>query len=239
LTHDAVEAIQSTRNLRVAAHLTCVDASKAETLEIASHYASAGVRDIVALRGDAPKGHASFAPHPDGFSGSVDLISALAETENFNILVGAYPEIHPDARDADADITHLKAKLDAGASGAITQFFFEADTFLRFRDRCAKAGIDAPITPGILPIENWEGVKRFAANCGAQVPQILGQAFENAARDGTTDLLATAVAAELCDTLTSEGVPDLHFYTLNRPDLTAEVCKALGITPKPRLQNVA
>ncbi len=239
LTHEAVTTIHRTSGLNVAAHLTCVDATKAETLEIAAGYAASGVTDIVALRGDAPKGAAKFAAHPDGFGSSVDLIAALAETGDFNIRVGAYPEKHPDAVDQAADITFLKRKLDAGATSAITQFFFEAETFFRFRDACAKAGIDAPIIPGILPIENWNGARKFAESCGTSVPQVVSDAFTNATRDGTTDLLATALATELCDDLIQGGVDHLHFYTLNRPELTRDVCHALGVTPKLRLQNVA
>lgn len=239
LTHEAVGTIHRTRGLNVAAHLTCVDATKAETLEIAAGYAREGVREIVALRGDAPKGAETFTAHPEGFASSVDLISALAETGNFNIRVGAYPEKHPEATDQAADIAFLKRKIDAGASSAITQFFFEADTFFRFRDACVKAGVGAPIIPGILPIENWKGTQKFAANCGTYIPQIIHDAFNNAMRDGTCELLAKALATELCDDLIQGGVDHLHFYTLNRPELTRDVSHALGITPKAQLQNVA
>ncbi|WP_341366576.1 methylenetetrahydrofolate reductase [NAD(P)H] [Yoonia sp. BS5-3] len=239
LTHEAVGTIHRTSGLKVAAHLTCVDATKAETLEIAEGYAKEGVRDIVALRGDAPKGASKFTPHPEGFESSVALIEALSDTGNFNIRVGAYPEKHPDAADQAADIAFLKRKIDAGASSAITQFFFEADTFFRFRDACVKAGIDAPIIPGILPIENWKGTQKFAAQCGTHIPQIIRDAFDNADRDGNKELLATALATELCDELIQGGVNHLHFYTLNRPELTRDVCHAFGITPKGQLQNVA
>lgn len=239
LTHEAVGTIHRTSGLNVAAHLTCVDATKTETLEIANGYAEEGVREIVALRGDAPKGSDGFKPHAEGFASSVELIEALADTGKFNIRVGAYPEKHPEATDQAADIAFLKRKIDAGASSAITQFFFEADTFFRFRDACVKAGINAPILPGILPIENWGGTQRFAAQCGTHIPQVIQDGFTNATRDGTTDLLATALATELCDDLRRGGVDHLHFYTLNRPELTRDVCHALGITPKARLQNVA
>jgi methylenetetrahydrofolate reductase (NADPH) len=239
LTHDAVTTIHKTTGLRVAAHLTCVDATRAETLDIAQSYAAAGVTDIVALRGDAPKGAANFTPHADGFASSVDLIAALADTGKFTIRVGAYPEKHPEAADTAADIAFLKRKIDAGASAAITQFFFEADTFFRFRDACVAAGITAPIIPGILPIENWAGARRFAQTCGTHIPQVISDAFDNATRDGTTELLATALATELCDDLLQGGVDHLHFYTLNRPELTRDVCHALGVSPKVRLQNVA
>lgn len=239
LTHEAVTTIGRNYGLKVAAHLTCVDASRAETLAVADAYAEAGVTDIVALRGDPPKGTAGFVPHPEGLADSVELVAALAATGRFTLRVGAYPEPHPEAGDPLADVRWLKRKIDAGAHSAITQFFFEAETFLRFRDRCAAEGIDAPIIPGILPIENWEGARRFARRCGAQVPQWMDDAFTVAARDGRSDLLATALCTELCDTLLQEGVEDLHFYTLNRPQLTRDVCHALGITPEAVLQKVA
>jgi methylenetetrahydrofolate reductase (NADPH) len=234
-----VSTIHKTSGLNVAAHLTCVDATKAETFKIAKSYADAGVRNIVALRGDAPKGADAFAAHPDGFANSVELVEALADTGNFNIRVSAYPEKHPEAVDQAADIAFLKRKIDAGATSAITQFFFEAETFFRFRDACVKAGINAPIIPGILPIENWAGTQRFARQCGTHIPQVISDGFAHATRDGTTELLATAIATELCDDLLEGGVEHLHFYTLNRPELTRDVCHAFGVTPKVRLQNVA
>lgn len=239
LTHEAVTAIGKQFGLNVAAHLTCVEATRAETLEIAKSYAEAGVTEIVALRGDAPKGAERFTPHPEGFASSVELIEALAATGNFTLRVGAYPEPHPDAADTLADVRWLKRKIEAGATSAITQFFFEADTFLRFRDLCAKEGITAPVIPGILPIENWNGAKRFAQRCGADVPVFLDEAFATAKRDGREDLLATAICTEMCDKLIQEGVEDLHFYTLNRPHLTREVCHALGVAPDVVLENVA
>ena len=239
LTHEAVETIHTQTGLRVAGHLTCVDATREETLQIAQNYAAAGVRDIVALRGDAPKDSAGFSPKPDGFQNSIELIEALSDTGQFNIHVGAYPEKHPEATNQAADIAYLKRKFDAGATGAITQFFFEADTFFRFRDDCTAAGITAPIIPGILPVENWAGVQKFAAQCGTAIPQVIADAFHNAQRDGTEKLLATAVAAELCDGLLEGGVDHLHFYTLNRAELSRDVCHALGFTPKRKLQNVA
>ncbi|WP_108859329.1 methylenetetrahydrofolate reductase [NAD(P)H] [Ruegeria sp. Alg231-54] len=239
LTRDAVATLHKSSGLPVAAHLTCVDASRQETLEIADTFARAGVQDIVALRGDPPSGRDRFEPHPEGFANSVELISALAETEMFNIRVGAYPDIHPEAQNARTDIDWLKAKLDAGADEALTQFFFEAETFFRFRDACEKAGIDKPIVPGILPIENWKGARNFAKRCGARIPQWVEQAFEKAVRDDREDLLATALCTELCSDLIDGGVDKLHFYTLNRPELTRDVCFALGIIPKADLQNVA
>ncbi len=239
LTHEAVGTIHKTSGLKVAAHLTCVNATKEETLAIAEGYAQVGVTEIVALRGDPPKGTGGFKPHPEGFASSVELIEALAGTGKFTLRVGAYPEKHPDSADAQADIQWLKRKIDAGATSAITQFFFQPETFFRFRDACVKAGITAPIIPGILPIENWAGARKFAAACGTSIPPTIAQAFDNATRDGTTDLLATAVATSLCDRLLQGGVEHLHFYTLNRPELTRDVCHALGVTPRARLQEVA
>lgn len=239
LTHEAVATIQSHYGLNVAAHLTCVDSTRAETLAIAKAYAAAGVTEIVALRGDAPKGQAVFQPHPDGFGNACELITALAETDAFNIRVGAYPDRHPEAADDCADVDWLKRKIDAGASTAITQFFFEAETFFRFRDRCDKAGISAPIIPGILPIENWDGTRNFAARCGASAPDWMHDAFVTAKRDDRHDLLAIAICTELCSDLMEGGVEDLHFYTLNKPGLTREVLHALGITPEIALEKVA
>lgn len=239
LTHEAVSAIRKVAGLDVAAHLTCVEATRAETLEIAEGYAEAGVSRIVALRGDPPKGQGGFVPHPDGFSGSVELVEALARSGRFEVLVGAYPEPHPDAAGPGADVEHLKRKTDAGAHGAITQFFFEADTFFRFRDACRAAGIEAPIIPGILPIESWTGVQRFADMCGTSIPDVVRDAFGNAQSVAERDLLATALATELCDELMAGGVEHLHFYTLNKPELTRDVCCALGIRPKTDLNEVA
>ncbi len=245
ITREAVAALHKSSGLRVAAHLTCVSATRAETLAIADDFATAGVTDIVALRGDPPKGSGGFVPHPDGFASSLDLIAALKATGKFTIRVGAYPEKHPEAANPQADIDWLKRKLDAGADEALTQFFFEPEMFFRFRDACAKAGIDTDrITPGILPIENWKGVTRFAARCGATVPTWMTDAFEKAERDGRQDLLATALATEMCSELMEGGVNRLHFYTLNKPDLTRDVCLALGLQSQAgrgngRLQNVA
>ena len=240
LTHQAVTTLGRHAGLDVAAHLTCVEATKAETLDIARAYADAGVTKIVALRGDPPKGSARFTPHPDGFAGSTELIAALADTGLFEeIIVGAYPDRHPEAADEDADIRWLKRKFEAGATGAITQFFFESETFFRFRDRAVAAGIDGPIRPGILPIQSWSGVKAFAARCGARIPTEVALAFEAAERDGRTDLLAIAVATELCTDLIEGGADHLHFYTLNRPEMTRNVTHALGLAPPAALGQVA
>jgi len=240
LTRDAVATLHKSSGLNVAAHLTCVQATKAETMEIAARFAEAGVSEIVALRGDPPKGEGKFTPHPDGFANSVELIEALADTGKFTVRVGAYPDQHPDAATAQADVDWLKRKLDAGADEALTQFFFEPETFFRFRDACEKAGIDgSKLTPGILPIENWKGARNFARRCGTKIPAWVEDAFEKALRDDRADLLATAMCSELCTELLEGGVEKLHFYTLNRPELTRDVCFALGITPKVSLENVA
>ena len=239
LTHDAVSTIHRNYGLNVAAHLTCVDATKSETLLIAEAYGAAGVTEIVALRGDAPQGAQRFSAHPLGFENSVELVEKIAKTGKFKIRVGAYPEPHPDAADGMADVAWLKRKIDAGATSAITQFFFDADTFFRFRDACTTAGITAPIIPGILPITSWEGAKKFAARCGTRVPPKLNEAFTTAARDGREELLALAHCTALCDKLLQGGVEDLHFYTLNRPHLTREVVHALGIAPEIVLEKVA
>ncbi len=239
LTRDAVRTLHGATGLNVAAHLTCVDATREETLAIAHDFKAAGVSEIVALRGDPPKGSTRFTPHPQGFTDSCELIAALADTGDFTIRVGAYPETHPEAADGQADIDWLKRKVDAGASEAITQFFFEAETFLRFRDACVKAGIDIPIIPGVLPIENWRGARKFAQACGTRTPAWVAEAFEKAMRDDRHDLLATALATELCSDLLENGVEHLHFYTLNKPDLTRDICHALGVMPKTQLRHVA
>ncbi|PQO24817.1 methylenetetrahydrofolate reductase [NAD(P)H] [Rhodobacteraceae bacterium WD3A24] len=239
LTHEAVKTINDNYGVDVAAHLTCVDATRDETLNIAHGYADAGVNQIVALRGDPPKDAGGFTPHPDGFANSVELVEALAETGGFTLRVGAYPEPHPEAADEMADVRYLKRKFEAGADAAITQFFFETDTFLRFRDACAREGIDKPIIPGVVPIENWKGIRKFAKGCGATIPAWLDDAFEKAERDGREDLLATALCTEMCDKLIAEGVEDIHFYTLNKAHLTRDVCHALGVVPDVSLEKVA
>ncbi|NNE81285.1 MAG: methylenetetrahydrofolate reductase [NAD(P)H] [Silicimonas sp.] len=239
LTHEAVKTIGAHTGLNVAAHLTCVDATRAETLEIADRYADAGVNRIVALRGDPPKESGAFRPHPDGFASSVELVGALAKTGRFDITVGAYPDPHPEAGAEDADITWLKRKVDAGANRAITQFFFDVETFFRFRDRCVAAGIDVPILPGILPIHSWSGTQRIAQHCGAHIPPRLAQAFDTSERDGRTELLATAVCTQLCSKLLDQGVEHLHFYTLNAPKITRDVVHALGLVPEATLEKVA
>jgi len=238
LTQEMTETIRHKYQLDVAAHLTCVDASKDETLAVADAYMKAGVTQIVALRGDPPNG-TGFVPHAQGFSNAIELVTALANAGVDKIHVGTYPEPHPEARYKDADVDWLKRKIDAGASSAITQFFFDSDIFLRFRDRCVKAGITAPIIPGILPIENWDNAKKFAARCGASTLASLDAEFAMAKRNKVEDILSVVVATDLCADLMAEGVDAFHFYTLNKPHLTRDVCLALGIEPDNQLELVA
>lgn len=238
LTHEAAQTLRKTSGLPVAAHLTCTGQSKADVLRTASHFAASGITDIVALRGDSENG-GRFVPHPDGYANSVELIDALAGMGKFNIRVGAYPDGHPESASMAQNIDWLKAKIDAGASEALTQFFFEADSFLRFRDACADAGITVPITPGILPVANWARAKAFADRCGTPVDVVTATAFDRAEREDRAELFALTHCADLCDTLMSEGVNALHFYTLNRPDLTLKVCRALDLVPPAAIRNVA
>lgn len=238
LTQEAAQTLRKTSGLPVAAHLTCTGQSKDEVCKTAARFAASGVRDIVALRGDAPDG-GTFEAHPDGYANSVELIAALAEMGKFNIRVGAYPDGHPDATSMAQNIDWLKAKMDAGATEALTQFFFEADSFLRFRDACADAGITAPITPGILPVSNWKRARSFAERCGTPISQATITGFDRAEREDRAELYALTHCADLCDTLITEGVDALHFYTLNRPELTLQVCRALGLVPPATIRNVA
>ncbi|MFC3570484.1 methylenetetrahydrofolate reductase [NAD(P)H] [Paracoccus sp. TOH] len=238
LTHEAVTALASHYGLNVAAHLTCVDATRDETMQIVADYAAAGVHEIVALRGDAPQGQDRFTPHADGFADSVALIEAIAARGDMTIRCGAYPEPHPESPDTAADVAWLKRKVDAGASSAMTQFFFDAETYFRFRDACAAAGIDAPIIPGILPIQSWAGARRFAERCGTSVPQWAEDAFAAAGKEGEARL-ALDVCVRLCERLVEGGVDRLHFYTLNKPDLVLKVCAGLGIEPKSPFSQVA
>lgn len=228
LTHEAVTALSNHYGLNVAAHLTCVDASRDETMQIVEEYAQAGVREIVALRGDAPQGQAVWTAHPEGFASSVELIEAIARRGDIRIRVGAYPEPHPDSSGPDADVAFLKCKVDAGATSAITQFFFDADTFFRFRDSATAAGINVPILPGILPIQSWVGARKFAQRCGTSVPVWAIEAFEAAGKEGEA-ALAQDLSVKLCADLMAGGVEHLHFYTLNKPELTLAVCHELGL----------
>jgi methylenetetrahydrofolate reductase (NADPH) len=232
-TNAAIQTIIDRARLAVAGHLTCVGATREETIEVARGYARMGVRRIVALRGDPPKGETTFTPHPDGFGSAAELVAALRKAGDFEIAVGAYPEGHPEATSLAADIDNLKKKIDAGASTAITQFFFENDSFLRFRDACVRAGITAPIVPGILPVENFAKMLNFAARCRASVPEWMHRAFARADTAEAAYLLSVAIASEQCTGLAAEGVEHLHLYTLNNPDLAFDVCRAIGYVAAP------
>jgi methylenetetrahydrofolate reductase (NADPH) len=231
-THSTVARIIKEARLPAAAHLTCVDASKAEIREVAEQYWEAGVRHIVALRGDAGEPGAAFTPHPDGYAGAAELVAGLKDIAPFDISVAAYPETHPDAASAQSDIDNLKRKLDAGASRAITQFFFAPETYFRFRDSLAAAGIDAPVIPGILPVTNVAQARKFAAACGAEIPAWMDGLFEGLdTHPAARQLVAATVAAEFCRRLYAGGVRDFHFYTLNRAELAYAICHLLGLRP--------
>ncbi len=229
----AIQTIVDRARLNVAGHLTCVGATRAETLEVARAYARLGVRRIVALRGDAPKGADRFTPHPDGYASAAELVTALRGVGDFEISVAAYPEKHPEATSLAADIDNLRRKLDAGATNAITQFFFDTEDFLRFRDACAAVGISAPIIPGVLPVENFAKMVNFAGRCQAKVPEWMHHAFARADTEADAYLLSVSIACDQCDALIAEGAEHLHVYTLNNPDLTFDVCRALGYAAAP------
>jgi methylenetetrahydrofolate reductase (NADH) len=229
-THATVKRVLDETRLTPAAHLTCVDATREQVDEVARRYYHAGVRHIVALRGDAPDGQSRFRAHPRGYRNAADLVAGLKRVADFDLTVGAYPEVHPDARSAVDDLDNLKRKLDAGASRAITQFFFDSDTYFRFLDRARAAGISAPIIPGILPVTNFAAVQRFAATCGASVPAWMAELFEGLDDSpDTRQLVAATVAAEQCLELKRQGVTEFHFYTLNRAELTVAICHRLGL----------
>ena len=231
-THRIISRINAETQLTGAPHLTCVDATTDEVDEISQGYWNEGVRHIVALRGDPPQGAASYEPYPGGYQYAADLVGGLRNVADFDISVAAYPEVHPEAQSPIADLDNLKRKLDAGASRAITQFFFDADVFLRFRDRAVAAGISAPIVPGILPISNFGSLLRFANACGANVPDWLHGKFEGLDEDPETrQMISASIAIELVEKLQRHGVDEFHFYTLNRAELTYAICFALGIRP--------
>lgn len=229
-THAAVERIINETRLTPAPHLTCINASRGEIDDIAREYWDMGVRHLVALRGDAPKNSGAYVPHPDGYAYGADLVKGLRKVADFDISVAAYPEVHPEAPDADFDLDNLKRKLDAGASRAITQFFFDPDVFLKFRDRCAKAGIESAIVPGVLPITRFPQMERFAKMCGTTIPDALRERFDGLEDDAETrQMIAASVAIEQVRQLEAEGINDFHFYTLNRSELTYAICHALGV----------
>lgn len=232
-THAAVERIVAETELTAAPHLTCIGASRGEIDEIARDYWDMGVRHLVALRGDPPEGGDGYTPHPDGYAYASDLVAGLRKIADFDISVAAYPEVHPEAPSPLTDLENLKRKLDAGATRAITQFFFDADVFLRFRDLAGAAGIDSHIVPGILPITRFPQLQRFAERCGASVPAWLAERFAGLDDDAETRrLIAASVAIEQVRRLQAEGVNEFHFYTLNRSELTVAICHALGVRPE-------
>ena len=232
-THSAVARILRETSLTTAPHLTCVGASRGEIDDIAREYWDMGIRHLVALRGDAPKDAERYEPHPDGYAYASDLVAGLKKVGDFEISVAAYPEVHPEAPNADFDLENLRRKLDAGATRAITQFFFDVDVFLRFRDRCAAVGIESPIVPGILPITRFPQLEKFAVACGASVPDWLRQWFVGLDDDAETrQMIAASVAIDQVRRLEAEGISEFHFYTLNRSELAFAICHALGVRPQ-------
>ena len=231
-THATVARIVLETSLVPAAHLTCVAASKGEIAEVADQYWEAGVRHIVALRGDPPPVDGGrFVPHPQGYASAAELVSGLAALHPFEISVAAYPEVHPDAASADSDLDNLKRKLDAGATRAITQFFYSTDAWFRFNDKVLAAGITAPILPGIMPITNFAAIRRMSGN--TEIPAWMEAMFEGLDdRPGPRALVSAVVAADLCRRLYDGGVRDFHFYTLNRADQAYAICQLLGVRPK-------
>ena len=239
-THNTVARIARETAIPAAAHLTCVDASRDEIAEVANAYWAAGVRHIVALRGDPPNAGGRFEPHPQGYASAAELVEGLRKLHPFEISVSAYPETHPEAATAQSDIDFLKRKLDAGASRAITQFFFEPDTFFRFRDAAAGAGVDAEIVPGIMPVSNFAAIQRMSKMTGTAIPEWMAHLF-----DGLDDhpaarqLVAATIAAEMCRRLYAGGVRQFHFYTLNRAELSYAICHLLGKRPVETAQEAA
>ena len=233
-THATVKRILADTALTPAAHLTCVAATRSDIDAVIEAYAQAGVRHIVALRGDPPGGIGErYAPHPGGYRNGADLVAGIKRIADIEVSVSAYPEKHPDSPSVAADIDMLKAKVDAGAARAITQFFFENDLYFRYLDRVRARGINVPVVPGILPVQNFKQTKNFAARCGASVPNWLAQRFDGLDEDAATrKLIAAAVAAEQVLDLVDRGVTDFHFYTMNRADLVYAICHLLGLRPE-------
>lgn len=232
-THRTVQRIISETTLRPAAHLTCVEASRAEVDEVIEGYKAIGVDHIVALRGDPPGSAGiggAYTPRADGYANATELTAALSRIGGFEVTVGAYPEKHPESPSIDHDIDVLKAKVDAGATRAVTQFFFDIEAFLRFRDRVRAAGVTIPLIPGVMPVTNFAGLQRMTAACGAALPDWLAGHFEGLDDDPETrKLLAASIAAETCARLQEEGFSDFHFYTLNRAELVYAICRVLGV----------
>lgn len=232
-THDTVTAIQTETGIPAAAHLTCVAATRAEVDAVARSYWDAGIRRIVALRGDPPEGIGkTYTPHPGGYAYAADLVAGLKKVADFDISVACYPETHPEAASPEADIDNLKRKIDAGADRAISQYFFNIDDWRRFMDRVAAAGITIPVIPGIIPVTNFTQVAKFSKMCGSSVPQWLYERFEGLDDDPKTrELVAATTAAEMVEQLHADGSDSFHFYTLNRADLTFAICHILGVRP--------
>ena len=231
-THEQVVRIQNEAKIPAAAHLTCVNATKEEVNEVARHYWTEGIRHIVALRGDPPDGASQYTPHPGGYANAADLIAGLKKVADFEISVAAYPEVHPDSPDAQSDIANLKAKFDAGADRAITQFFFDPECFFRFRDKAAAAGIEAEIVPGIMPVMSFAAVQRMSGMCGTEIPDWMEGLFDGLdERPEARQLVSATIAAELCRKLYAGGVRQFHFYTLNRAELSYAICHMLGKRP--------
>jgi methylenetetrahydrofolate reductase (NADPH) len=233
-THETVVRLKKETGIDPAAHLTCVGATCGEIDEVARAYWDAGIRHVVALRGDPPSGMGGkYSPHPGGYANAAELVAGLKKVGDFQISVAAYPEKHPDSADAKADLENLKRKVDAGADRCITQFFFEVDDYLRFRDRADLFGINVPIVPGIMPVSNFQAISRIAGLCGSKVPSWLAHLFDGLDDDlETRRMIAATVAGDLCRRLQSEGVDQFHFYTLNRADLTFAICHLLGVRPQ-------
>ncbi len=228
-THKIVTRLQNKMDIPAAAHLTCVAASKAEVNRVARRYWEAGIRHIVALRGDPPDGQGKYVAHPEGYNNASDLVRGLKQIGDFEISVAVHPEGHPEAKSIEADIENLKRKVDEGATRGITQFFFQPEHFLRFREKTQKAGLSIPIIPGILPVTNFSQVRRFSKICGASIPHWMSTLFEGLDNDPDTRLLIAAnIAIDLCRILKAEDVTNFHFYTLNRADLTYAICHVLG-----------
>jgi methylenetetrahydrofolate reductase (NADPH) len=230
-THRTVLRMLRETTLKPAAHLTCVEASRGEVDGVIGDYWDAGVRHIVALRGDPPgRIGGVYEPRADGYANATELSQAIRAAGPFEVSVGLYPQVHPESLSIDHDIDVLKAKVDAGATRAITQFFFDIDGFLRFMEKVRAAGVTIPICAGIMPVTNFKGLKSMAAPCGIDLPAWLGNLFEGLDKDPETRrLIACSVAAEMCARLEEEGFPDFHFYTLNRADLVYAICRVLGV----------
>ncbi|MDH3580227.1 MAG: methylenetetrahydrofolate reductase [NAD(P)H] [Hyphomicrobiales bacterium] len=235
-THATLTRVLAETALAPAAHLTCVAATREEVDAVIRDYARAGIRHIVALRGDPPEGAGNaYAPHPGGYENAADLVSGIRRIGDFEVSVSAYPEKHPDSASVDTDLDMLKAKIDAGATRAITQFFFDNDLYFRYLDRMEARGIDIPVIPGVVPIHDFEQVSNFAARCGTHMPGRIARRFEGLGGDPETQkLVAATVAAEQVMDLAAQGVREFHFYTLNRADFVYAICHLMGLRPKVR-----